>query len=98
MEAYAPTAVTHEGTAYTFDDLARLDPAIKALELLARRAAPADGDPSYLVFYHEVKPLVCALAGWLRRSRRSDGLEVLSTAGAYDVVYHHLAAVIGGER
>lgn len=95
---YAPTSLMHRGATYTFADLARLDPAIRALEALARRAAPAaEGDPSYHVFLTEVKPLVCALAGWMRPSVPGGKHEVLSTSDAYDVVYHRLVAVIGGE-
>lgn len=81
----------------TFARCVEIDPAIGALESLARRAAPAaGGDPDYRVFLLEVKPLVTLLVGWERGMGREDG-GLLRTEEAYDVVYQHLADVIGGE-
>lgn len=90
-------------TKLTFAEYAALDPAIAALEKLAKRAAlSAGGDPDYMVFLREVKPLVVALAGWNRGPsgvRVNNALQVdamLSTTEAYDVVYQHLADLMGG--
>lgn len=88
----------------TFKDCAELDPAIAALERLTARASlNANGDEDYRVFLLEVKPLVVTLVGWHRAPGQGSAnepqraYETLSTEKAYDVVYHHLAAVIGGE-
>lgn len=89
-------------TKLSFADYAALDPAVAALEKLAARAAlSADGDPDYMVFLREVKPLVVALAGWHRGpsgARIDNALQVdamLSTTEAYDAVYQHLVDVMG---
>lgn len=91
-------------TKVTFAECASLDPAVAALEALARRAAPAaGGDPDYRVFLLEIKPLVVALVGWhrgesgARLSHAAAADYVLSTEEAYDAVYQHLVDVIGGE-
>lgn len=91
-------------TKLTFAEYAALDPAIAALEKLTQRAAPAaGGDPDYMVFYREVKPLVTALVGWhradsnTRLSHSATADFALRTEEAYDVVYQHLVDVIGGD-
>lgn len=116
-------------TKLSFDQIAELEPRVRALEALTRRAAPAaGGDPDYMVFLREVKPLVVALVGWERGrldtrvtvapptaievvtlfdaldavispAKRPDNPveDILCSSEAYDVVYEHLVAVIGGD-
>ena len=86
-----------ESRPLTFDELARLEPRLKDLELRAQRFQPTVCDECEVnIWYREIKPLLLRIVGYDRPigTQRPADQELLMSSAAYECVSSHLLSQI----